>query len=86
MAKYKTLTELAAGFRATAPDLVGYKLMLDNDCSHLGWFGDVPDDEEAAEIIYEKKYEEGKKLFSAVNGDYDLQEACEAAGIPCEGV
>ena len=86
MAKYETLTALAIGFRKGDKELKGFKLMLDNDSSHLAWFGDVPDDEDAAEVIYDQKLEEGKNLFSAGRGYEDLEEACEAAGIPCEGV
>jgi hypothetical protein len=83
--KYKNLTKLAEAFKSG--ELKGYKLILDNDNSFLSYVGKLPEGmrrgTEKAEIWLDKKREEADKLYRG-NGYSDLQEALEAAGIPCE--
>lgn len=87
--KYKTLVELAEAFRTGELSKDHYVLVLDNDCSFLRYIGPRPDGIEeggAAEDEWEdERYEHCKTLFAG-NGYSDLEDACTAAGIPCEWV
>lgn len=74
--KYKNLSELAAAFKAGK--LKNYKLILDNDDSRLVYDGSLKGDDNNDE-----KNDECANWYRG-NGYADLQEACEAAGIPCE--
>ena len=85
--KYKNLKELAAAFASGEIDKTKYKLILDNDDSFLSYCGPLPDgvddDTPAADSWRDQKSDEARTLFRG-NGYSDLQEACEAAGIPSE--
>ena len=85
--KYKNIKELARAFKCGELSKKEWTLILDNDCSSLRYTGALPDgmdeDSEEADVWLDKKNDEADKLFYG-NGYSDLQDACEAAGIPTE--
>lgn len=85
--KYKNLKQLAAAFASGELDRKQYKLILDNDSSHLSWCGPLPvgmkKDSDAADAYMDEMDDKAGAMYRG-NGYADLQEACEAAGIPCE--
>lgn len=85
--KYKNMQELANAFASGELSKENYTLILDNDSSSLRYTGPLPDnmdeDSEEADVWRDKKNDEADKLFLG-NGYSDLQDACEAAGIPAE--
>lgn len=82
MAKYKNIQELSDAFKAG--ELKGWTLMVDNDSTHLSWFGAAPSGVDA-EDFEDDKYKEGKLLWDSPDV-YILDQALTAAGIPNEGV
>jgi hypothetical protein len=83
MAKYKTLKELSDAFKAG--ELKDWKLMLDNDCTHLTYFGPAPSGVDS-EDFEEEMYDKGKELYNGNDDVYILDQALTLAGIPNEGV
>ena len=85
--KYKNLIELAEAFRSGELNKEHYTLILDNDSSHLQYTGPLPDGveegSEAADAWGDEQYQKCRTLFSG-NGYSDIDDACTAAGIPCE--
>ncbi len=80
MAKYKTIVDLAKGFKAG--ELEGWKFMLDNDNTSLWWWGDGPETFE----FEDEKNRESKELWDSKMPSEVLDEALAALGIPSEGV
>ncbi len=70
MKKYKTLVDVAAAFKSGELSKDEWVLMLDNDDSYLCRV----DDDDGEEFPY------------TGGGYHDLEDACKAAGIPCEWV
>lgn len=85
--RFKDLKALAKAFASGELDKEKYRLVLDNDNSFLTYVGPLPKgmkkDSEAADVWLDEKDAETLAMFRG-NGYADLQEACEAAGIPCE--
>lgn len=85
--KYQNLKEVAAAFQSGELDREKYTLILDNDDSFLQCTEPLPDGIEEgsdeADAWERKQHERTMSLFRG-NGYPDLQDACEAAGIPCE--
>lgn len=85
--KYKSLIQLAEAFRSGELNKEHYTLILDNDGSWLDYTGPLPDGIEAgsmaAEVWRDEMCAKARKLFSG-NGYSDIDDACTAAGIPCE--
>ncbi len=81
--KYQNLMELAVAFKEGK--LKGYTLMLDNDFSSLRYTGSIPEglNEEEQEAFTDRKTDEASDLYRG-NGYVDIDDACEAAGIPAE--
>lgn len=83
MAKYKTLKDLANGFKNG--ELDGWVLSLDNDNTSLSWRGGNPDDIDPDDFD-EQKYDEGRSLYDGHDDTYILPQALDLAGIPNEEV
>lgn len=83
--KYKTVKELAEAFKTGELDRDRYVLILDNDHSFMDDRAPRPEGitDEEWQDEENKRWKFCQDLFEG-NGQYDLQEALEAAGIPCE--
>ena len=85
--KYENLIQLAEAFRTGELSRDHYTLILDNDDSHLRYTAPLPDgvdpESEAADAWMDEQYQKCQSLFRG-NGYSDLDDACTAAGIPCE--
>lgn len=81
--KYKSLSELAQGFKNG--ELKDYVLILDNDWTGLRYSAKKPDDmsEEDWDIHCDTMSDAASNLYRG-NGYSDLGEAMAAAGIPYE--
>jgi len=80
MPKYKTYSELSAAFKAGAPDLNGYFIMLDKGGTEncLSWRYN----ESLSEAENAAKSEAAGDLFEEPAGSVEAM--LEALGIPCE--
>ncbi len=87
MPKYNNLKELAEAFKSGELSRGDWILRLDNDNSSLYWRGEIPfpEDSDAHTDFFDAKHDEAYEWFRG-NGYADLQDACEAAGIPAEWV
>lgn len=84
--KYKDMAALAAAFKSGELDKDHWRLQMDNDGSHLGYVGPLPeglDEDSPAADEWREKKEAG--LFRG-QGYADIVDACNAAGIPTEWV
>lgn len=80
--KYKTLSDLANAFKTGELLKTEWVLVLDNDDSFLRFIGD-PQNCEDEDLYRDRMTDHADELYRG-NGCADLQEACEAAGIPSE--
>lgn len=80
--KYPNLKALAAAFESGELNRKHYRLIVDNDDSFLSYVGPVPRGEDK-DCYRDRKSDEARDWYRG-NGECDMLEALEAAGIPCE--
>lgn len=85
--KYTSYKELAAAFASGELSKDQWVLMVDNDNSRLQYRGGNPHpaQSEAYYDFEDRMYHEGKEMFAG-EGDRDILEVLDAAGIPAESV
>jgi hypothetical protein len=80
--KYADLKALAAAFESGELNRKHYKLIVDNDDSFLMYCGPIPKGED--KDCYRDRMTDAARDWFRGNGEGDMLDALEAAGIPCE--